>query len=374
MEAPSTGALPPAPALELETGSVSPLVGRDGVRAWRELPADLLPLVDAALEESELWLLRNDEADFRSGLLDVFFQLVSFRRTAERYDGRYRTLLFPGRHPDLKLFCVDPALELREASQRAKSAVFFSATLSPLDYYRELLGGEAKARTLQLPSPFPPERLLVLVQDRVRTQYHSREATLWQVAQAIGTLVEQRRGNYLVYLPSYQYLESLQHQFRHDYPMISVRAQRPGMSESDRADFLSAFASDLKDTQVGFAVLGGIFGEGVDLVGDRLIGAAIVGVGLPQLCAERDLIRDYFQEKMGSGFDYAYTFPGMNRVLQATGRVIRSESDRGVVLLIDTRYGERRYAGLLPSHWRPSRARHASQLSESVERFWRSPA
>src|SRR5206468_3568981 len=140
---------------------------------------------------------------------------------------------------------------------------------------------------------------------------------------------------------------------------VRLLAQRPGMTEPEREAFLAAFASLHEETLVGLAVMGGIFGEGIDLVGERLIGAVIVGVGLPQLCVERDLIRDYFQEKTRAGFDYAYTFPGMNRVLQASGRVIRSETDRGVVLLIDTRFAEHRYRQLFPAGWQPVRIRNA---------------
>jgi DNA excision repair protein ERCC-2 len=143
------------------------------------------------------------------------------------------------------------------------------------------------------------------------------------------------------------------------------------MTESERDAFLASFSVEHGETLVGFAVLGGIFGEGIDLVGERLIGAVIVGVGLPQLCVERDLIRDYFQQHNASGFDYAYTFPGMNRVLQAIGRVIRSETDRGVVLLIDARFNEMRYRRLFPAWWKFVRVRHSSGLDDAVEDFWK---
>jgi DNA excision repair protein ERCC-2 len=150
-----------------------------------------------------------------------------------------------------------------------------------------------------------------------------------------------------------------------------VLPQKPGMTESEREAFLAAFSVEHGETLAGFAVLGGIFGEGIDLVGERLIGAVIVGVGLPQLCVERDLIRDYFQERNSAGFEYAYTFPGMNRVLQAIGRVIRSENDRGVVLLIDARFNEVRYRKLFPTWWKFQRVRNPSALAEAVGNFWK---
>jgi len=213
----------------------------------------------------------------------------------------------------------------------------------------------------------------VLVQDRIRTHFKARTETLLEVVEAIRTLVRERNGNYLVYLPSYQYLTAVQEQFHALEPAVQLLIQRPGMSEPERDAFLAAFALEHGQTLVGFAVMGGIFGEGIDLVGDRLIGAVIVGVGLPQLCIERDLIRDYFQAQIGTGFDYAYTFPGMNRVLQAIGRVIRSEKDRGVVMLIDARFREQRYRRLFPSWWQPSTVRTSGDIHNALRQFWAHP-
>lgn len=344
--------------------------GRNGVRTIRELPAELLPLLDAGLKEAEVWLARNQPADFRENLLELYFRLHAFRRIAELYDGRYVTLVEPGTSARVRLFCRDPAVLLGQALARGKAAIFFSATLTPLDYYRSLLGGDAQDPQLQLPSPFAPEHLRVLVQDRIRTQLKARASTLGDVVEAIGALVKEQSGNYLVYLPSYQYLTAVKEEFQSRHPAVSVLAQRPGMTESEREAFLVAFAAEHGRTLVGFAVMGGIFGEGIDLVGDRLIGAIVVGVGLPQLCVERDLIGDYFQARTGAGFDYAYTFPGMNRVLQATGRVIRSETDRGVVLLIDARFAEPRYQRLFPAWWQPARVRNAREIRDAARSFW----
>ncbi|MGA2864928.1 MAG: ATP-dependent DNA helicase [Verrucomicrobiota bacterium] len=392
---------PPAPAVvgqasRLPAGRLAPEAGTGGAEAripapdpsgpggkdaaslarWqpaaasRELPAGLLPLLETALKEAETWLAQNQPAEFRQPLLELYFRLHSFQRTAGLYDQHYMTLGEPGANARVRLFCLDPSCLLRQALARGKAALFFSATLTPLAYYRELLGGEPGDPVLQLASPFPPENLAVLVQDRIRTQFKVRAQTLSDVARAIGAVTAQRRGNYLAYFPSYQYLGAVQAQFRALHPAVRLLAQRPGMSEAEREAFLAAFAAEHGETLVGFAVLGGVFGEGIDLVGERLIGALIVGVGLPQLCLERDLIRDYFQEKTGTGFDYAYTYPGMNRVLQAIGRVIRAETERGVVLLIDTRFAEPRYRRLFPNWWRPARVRSTGQIGETVQRFW----
>ena len=330
-------------------------------------------MLETALKAAEAWLAQNQPAEFRQPLLELFFRLHSFQRTAALYDERYATLCQPPsstRTGSVRLFCLDPSRLLRQALARGKAAVFFSATLTPLSYYRDLLGGESGDPHLQLTSPFPPENLAVLVHDRIHTRFKARARTLPDVAQAIAAVTQERRGNYLVYFPSYQYLRAVQEQFQTLHPVVRLLAQRPGMSEAEREAFLAAFAADHTETLVGFAVMGGIFGEGIDLAGERLIGAIIVGVGLPQLCLERDLMRDLFQHHLGSGFDYAYTYPGMNRVLQATGRVIRSETDCGVVLLLDTRFAEPRYRRLFPAWWRPTEVRNPAQIAQAVRQFW----
>ena len=347
---------------------------RAGVQARRELPPDLAPLLEDALREAEAWLARNQPAEFRPGLLELYFRLQSFARTADLYDERFVTLLESGRFSRVRLFCLDPSFLLRQALERGQAALFFSATLTPLEYYRDLLGGGSEDPVLQLRSPFPPEHLAVLIQDRIRTHLKARAESLAEVVQAIGELIQQRRGNYLVYFPSYAYLNAASELLQTCFPGVAVLMQRPAMTESDRDAFLAAFTAEHPETLVGFAVLGGVFGEGIDLVGDRLIGAIVVGVGLPQLCPERDLIRDYFQQKTGAGFDFAYTFPGMNRVLQATGRVIRSENDRGIVLLIDARFAEPRYRGLFPASWRLTTVRTAAEIRGHAARFWSAPA
>jgi DNA excision repair protein ERCC-2 len=375
---------PPPTVEELDLFSPAPpasgtggLPARDqarGVLTTGDLPRPLLVAVESADQELASWLGRNEPAAFRDELLQLYFRLRAFLRTAEFYDEHYVTIVEPGPPARVRLFCRDPALLLREAQARGKATVFFSATLAPIDYYRALLGGTPDDPLLQLASPFPPENLAVLVHERIRTHLKARPQTLAEVVRAIGALVVERQGNYLVYFPSYEYLRSVQEHFQALHPAIPLLAQRPGMTEAEREAFLAAFAAERRDTLVGFAVLGGLFGEGIDLAGDRLIGAVIVGVGLPQLSVERDLIRDYFEAQNGSGFDYAYTYPGMNRVLQAGGRVIRSETDRGMVLLIDTRFAQDRYRRLFPAWWQVRRVTSAKQIREAASEFWKTPA
>lgn len=335
-----------------------------------EVPPALLGLLDRALEEAEGWLAQNRPAEFRENLLGLYFRLYSFRRTAELFDERYVLIAEPGDNARVRLFCLDPSFLVRQALARGKAAIFFSATLTPLDYYRSLLGGAPEDPELRLASPFPPENLALLVQDRIRTDFKGRGESIEGVVESIAAVVRERPGNYLVFFPSYQYLGAVLERFQNLHPAVRVLSQRPGMSETERDEFLASFSHQNQAALAGFVVMGGIFGEGIDLVGDRLIGAIIVGVGLPQLCVERDLIRDYFQRRRGAGFDYAYTFPGMNRVLQAAGRVIRSERDRGVVLLVDSRFAEPRYRRLFPRWWQYRRVRGAGQIQAAIGALW----
>jgi DNA excision repair protein ERCC-2 len=208
------------------------------------------------------------------------------------------------------------------------------------------------------------------VQSGFSTLYRDRERTKRYVSQAICTLIQQKKGNYLIFFPSYEYLLMVFEEFLSDCPDIETIYQTPGMNENEREDFLKRFAQENCRTLVGFAVMGGIFGEGIDLVGDRLSGAVIVGVGLPGISLERELIRDYFSDTLDAGFEYAYQYPGITRVLQAAGRVIRTETDLGVVLLIDQRYATHRYRSLLPKEWHPIRVQRHPIFAEDLKRFW----
>ncbi len=221
-----------------------------------------------------------------------------------------------------------------------------------------------------MPSPFPAENLRLFVYDTVSTLYRHRNNTKQEVSRAICSLVSQKTGNYLIFFPSYKYMLMVFETFSSDCPDSEVIIQTPGMSELEREEFLNRFGMENHRSLLGFAVMGGIFGEGIDLVGERLSGAVVVGVGLPGISLEKELIRDYFAATHNAGFEYAYQYPGINRVLQAAGRVIRTETDRGVVLLIDQRYGTYRYRSLLPAEWRPVKVRSGEQLAEDLKDFW----
>ena len=334
-------------------------------------PETLLPLLKKFIEQAETWLSRNIRTFFYEPLLDLYFEVNRFIKVAEEYDERYATC-FERKDKGLriKLFCLDPSARLADALTRCQSVIFFSATMTPIAYFQKIFGCHDSARQLLLPSPFPQEHLCLLIANRISTLYRQRDRTISEVTQAIVTMVTQKQGNYLLFSPSYQYMQKIYHSFTETSPDIETILQTPGMSEDEREEFIQRFAHDNPETFVGFAVMGGIFGEGIDLMGDRLTGAAIVGVGLPGISPERNLIRDYFTNLNGSGFEYAYLYPGINRVLQAVGRVIRSETDRGVVLLIDQRFSTRRYRTLFPQEWRPLKIQDPQQIRQCVRNFW----
>ena len=342
----------------------------DGYAHQRSAPEELWPLLRRFMHEAEQWLVRNEPSTFRDALIGQYFEALSFLRVFDVYDERYATYFERlSRDLRIKLLCLDPSRLLKQVLGQAKSAVFFSATLTPLEYFAAVLGGGREAETLRLPSPFPRQNLLLLLDDTVSTVYRNRGTTYHQIASDIAQVVRARPANYMVYFPSYAYLQRVMLQFQVLCPESQIVIQKPNMPENEREQFLEMFA--LRKGLVGFAVMGGVFGEGIDLVGDRLSGAIIVGVGLPQISLQQELIRRYFDDVCERGFEYAYTFPGMNKVLQSAGRVIRSERDQGIVLLIGKRFDTPLYRQLLPEEWHPiPKTSESDCLAECLGHFW----
>lgn len=339
----------------------------------KEAPQEIFPLLRKFLGQAEEWLMLNEQGNFKDALLEAYFAVYAFMRVAEYYDERYSTYVEKiGNDVKIKLFCVDPSYLLRQVLERGRSTIFFSATLTPLDYFSQILGGEAEDGKMAVESPFSRENLCLLVAENISTTYKARAQTYDAVVECIGLAIGEKAGNYLVFFPSYQYMREVYSRFCSQYPTVKVICQTSGMKEEERATFLNSFAPDAEDTLVGFAVMGGIFGEGIDLTGERLVGAVVVGVGLPQVCLERDIIRNFFNEHNGQGFEYAYTYPGMNKVLQAAGRVIRTESDKGLVLLIDERFGYARYKRLFPQEWCGAvSVRDGKGIAKVTQLFWK---
>lgn len=339
----------------------------------KEPPKEIYNMLSEFLGAAEKNLLEYKSSPFHDKLLELYFNVYSFLRCAESYDERY-VIYMENLHNDfkVKLFCLDPSLLLSEAMKKGKAAVLFSATLSPLDYFKEILGGDEKSYRIRLLSPFPRENLCLLIEDRLSTKYKNRENTYESIAIEISNVAVSKKGNYLAFFPSYQYMNEVWKRFMDINKEVNVIIQNLGMNEEERERFLDNFKEDGEKTLVGFAVMGGIFGEGIDLVGNRLSGAIIVGVGLPQICLERDIIKYYFDENKKNGFEYAYVYPGMNKVMQAVGRVIRTEKDRGVVLLIDERFSENTYKKLFPPEWQPIKiGGNNDKLINVLKNFWK---
>ncbi len=336
--------------------------------------SELYKLLNRFISEAEEWIVKNQNRGIEGFdlLLEAYFSAIAFLKISEFFDHRYVTFIETYRSEvRVKLFCIDPSFLLAEAVKRGKTAVFFSATLTPLSYFIDILGGDKDDYNINLCSPFDNSKLCLLVDDEVSTKYKNRENSYDTIVEIIKTAVDMRKGNYLVYFPSYKYMNEVYFRFNEQYPDINSFIQENSMSEEERESFLNRFQPDNTESLVCFGVLGGIFSEGIDLKGDRLIGAIIVGVGLPQISVEQDIIMDYFNRKNGMGYENAYMFPGMNKVLQAAGRVIRSEKDRGMVLLIDERFSQRNYISLFPKHWEHNiRVRSREELKTRLKNFW----
>ncbi|MDD9270700.1 ATP-dependent DNA helicase [Paenibacillus sp. GCM10023248] len=334
-------------------------IGERHMMAEPELPEALLGLLDVFLASAEKELAAGGGSPASPQLLETYFEAHNFVRIAKLYDERYMTLYTSERNETgVKLICLDPSHLLRQMGKGYRSHVFFSATLSPLSYYMDTLGAGEEDYSVSVPSPFAQEQLEVYVQP-LSTRYQDRERSREPIARSIYDMVTRHgQGNHLVFFPSYAYMSSVQEAFMELMAEqggdsgLRILVQTAQMPEEERENFLAEYQAGREGTLVGFAVMGGIFSEGIDLVGERLTGVAIVGVGLPQLGPERNLIRSYLDETGKNGYEYAYVFPGMNKVQQAGGRLIRSETDRGVLLLIDDRYLQPLYQRLLPEEWR----------------------
>ena len=285
-------------------------------------------------------------------LLECYFAAQAYLRISKLYDERFVTYAeMDQSEVFLKLFCLDPSFLLQQAGKNYRSTVLFSATLTPLMYYRDMLGAEEEDYSLSIPSPFSHEQLDVRLMP-VSTRYKDRDRSKDAIVGMLDKLVKEKPVNTLVFLPSYPYMQAVYDGFMLLNPGLRTQLQGHAMREDEREQFLSSFQANAEEPLIGFAVMGGIFSEGIDLKGERLESVVVVGVGLPQLSFENDIIKEYFDRNEKNGYDYAYVFPGMNKVLQAGGRLIRSEEDRGTLVLVDDRFQNRQYSGLLPEEWR----------------------
>ena len=305
-------------------------------------------------------------------LLDAYYEVKHLLKAYELFDKRFTMYIEAvGEDVKLRFMCLDVSHLLDTSMKKGSSSILFSATLTPRDYFADILGCE-RSSTLTLSSPFERDNLCLLGISNISTRYEDRQRSSANVANVIRATIAGRAGNYIVYFPSYSYLSEVKAVFEKRYPNINITAQSKSMSENAKKEFLDSFDAKKEGTLVGFCVLGGSFSEGIDLRGERLIGAIIVGVGLPTISTELNIIKEYFDKTRENGYAYAYTYPGMIKVLQAAGRVIRSEDERGVVILIDDRFATPEYHELMPEHWKHLRfLTTANDLLAQITDFWK---
>ena len=335
------------------------------------LPISLLSVqgeLDQLLEESPA-------QEVVDGILDFYFEVRDFLNISELVDDNYvvYTAFDENGRFCMKLFCVNPAENLQKCLDKGNSTVFFSATLLPLQYYRKMLSTRSENFGMYVESPFEQKKRCLMICRDVSSKYTRRGYEEYRkIAEYIARMSWQKKGNYMVFFPSYRLMEDVYQVYQDEFSVSWVRciSQHASMTELEREEFLEEFTEETEETLVGFCVMGGIFSEGIDLIGDRLIGAAVVGTGLPQVNCEREILKGYYDEKGEQGFDYAYRYPGMNKVLQAAGRVIRTKEDTGAILLMDERFLNRDYRNLFPREWNDACTCTLGNVEKHLQAFW----
>lgn len=317
----------------------------------------------------EKFLVEKTDHDAYDKVLDLYFEINKYLKISDYFtEGFYNIISYDSESMErsFEIKCVDPREVLKNKYKLARTSVFFSATLSPMGYFLKALAGEDSLK-LRLDMPFNPDHLLILKKN-LSTRFRDRNKNLALVAEAINDFVKSKNGNYFIFFPSYSYMEDVAEYYRDNFDE-DILTQERIMTVEARNDFLNEFTYD--SHRVGFLVLGGIFSEGVDLIGDRLIGSMIISVGMPGVSKERDLIKYHFDKEGFNGFDYSYTYLGLNKVFQAAGRVIRGEDDKGIIYLLDDRYSWQKYMNLFPKHWtRQVITNNKKDLDKTINKFW----
>ena len=323
----------------------------DGDTIVEEYPEELKKVLDYFVDTC-LDINKNNHKEMTKELLDFYLDVNEFVKLCEYYCDKFIFYISKTQYDlTINLYCMDASAYIAKSLKKVKGATLFSATLQPINYYIDTLGGDkAEDPRLILPSPFPIDNLKILVAPKVSVKYKNREKSYMEVAGYIESFIKNKVGNYFIYSPSYEYMEQILAYLTLDE--YDYYVQTKDMDEVERETFLLNFQTNPQKTTLGFLVLGGAFSEGVDLVSDRLIGAVIIGIGMPRINFQSDCISQYYKDKDLPGFDYAYLNPGMNKIMQAVGRVIRSEEDRGAVLLIDERYMSHQYQDLFREEWK----------------------
>lgn len=281
---------------------------------------------------------------------DFYFECSRFIKLYELDSERYLNF-YSRENSDLLInhYCLDTSRFIQNTLNDLRSYAMFSATFSPIEYYKQMFGADYSTPTLILKSPFPKENLKVLIAPKVSIKYKERNESIKEVCSYIKSFISSKVGNYFIFCPSYEYKKNLENKL--DLGEINIISQEKEFNDFEKIEFLEKFKPKPETTTVGLLVIGGTFGEGIDLIDDRLIGCVIIGIGLPKMNFQSDSLVEYYNENGLPGYDYAYAFPGINKVMQAAGRVIRSEYDKGSILLIDERYGYRKYLSVISEQW-----------------------
>lgn len=322
----------------------------------------------------DIFLQSRGEMPERKEVTEFYLNLRHFMNMFERVDENY-VLYSDFDETDrfcLHLYCVNPSVNLQECLERGKSTIFFSATLLPVNYYKNLLSSKKDNYAVYADSAFREEQRLLFIGRDVSSLYTRRTlGEFHRIALYIQQVLRAKKGNYLIFFPSYRFMEDVYEQFLAvNEQEADCMMQSGNMNEADREEFIQEFSNPRGKSLAAFCVLGGIFSEGIDLKEDLLIGVLIVGTGLPQICNQREILKEYYQEENGQGFDYAYQYPGMNKVLQAAGRVIRTASDRGIIGLLDERFLRSDYRQLFPREWSQYEVHTLDSLPGALEAFW----
>lgn len=324
----------------------------------------------------EAYLENHDATPVRDEVLDFFFQVSHFLYIYELMDDKYVNYSYMLGNGDfgVRLYCVDPSTNLAACMERGRSSILFSATLLPIQYYKKLLGGGEEDYEVYAASTFDERKRALYIGDGVTTKYSQRGKEQYKlISDYINDIIKAKKGNYMVFFPSYAFMQNTFNKYQDAYGTldnVELRVQKEHMNEEEREEFLKSFEQNKACGLVGFCVLGGIFSEGIDLKNESLIGAIIVGTGIPQVCDENELIKSYFEKHYGDGMKYAYIYPGFNKVLQAAGRVIRTHEDVGVVVLLDYRFTYNSYRELFPREWNNVGILKKEAVTDKLKEFW----
>ncbi len=326
---------------------------------------DLRFLLDEYFSENEL------SEEIKEDVLGAYFSVDYYLKTALYYDEKYKTVYETNKYEStITLFCVDTSTRFFKVNTLCRSVVFFSATLTPISYFSDIFGGGKDDYFISLETSFDTNNQLTLIDDTVSTYYKDREYSYKKIAEKIDVFVNSKSGNYFVFFPSYKFLENTVESFKKINDNYEIFTQTKDLSQKEREEFLLKFKNS-RGNKVAFLVCGGVFSEGVNLVGESLIGAVVVGVGISMLNFKSDVIKDYYDNKNNMGYEFAYMYQGFNKILQSAGRVIRSNEDRGTILFIDTRLTKKQYVDLFPKHYKNFETiKDNEKLTKKLKEFW----